>query len=276
MSFQLSGDAPEIYENTMVPLWFGRWADSLLKLVSLKPGERVLDVACGTGVTTRIAKRDVGTEGLVTGLDINASMLAKARELAPDTDITWMQSDIVDTGFAPDVFDAVISQHGYHYFPDQPAALAEFFRVLAPSGRIALSIWDGHSAYTHSLCSSVEKFISREIANKQRSQRQTPSAENLIADLSDAGFTNVAVARQELLIKVPLAPEFVPLHLASMPIAGAFHSLSEEEKAALVADVMRSLSGYVVGDQMVYLEAVNVVTGIKEVSSHLGSQLTSS
>jgi SAM-dependent methyltransferase len=105
MSFQLSGSAPEIYENTMVPLWFGRWAETLLTSVSLKTGETVLDVACGTGVTTRIARRDVGSGGRVTGLDINAAMLAKARELAADMDIIWMESDVIETGLPDDSFN---------------------------------------------------------------------------------------------------------------------------------------------------------------------------
>jgi ubiquinone/menaquinone biosynthesis C-methylase UbiE len=145
-----------------------------LTSVSLKTGETVLDVACGTGVTTRIARRDVGSGGRVTGLDINAAMLAKARELAADMDIIWMESDVIETGLPDDSFNVVISQHGYHYFPDQPAALKEFYRVLAPSGRIAMSIWDGHSAYTKALCAAVEKFISPEVAKKQRGQRETP------------------------------------------------------------------------------------------------------
>ena len=255
--------APEIYENTMVPLWFGRWAETLLTSVSLKTGETVLDVACGTGVTTRIARRDVGSGGRVTGLDINAAMLAKARELAADMDIIWMESDVIETGLPDDSFNVVISQHGYHYFPDQPAALKEFYRVLAPSGRIAMSIWDGHSAYTKALCAAVEKFISPEIAKKQRRQRETPSADRLIASVSEAGFRNVNVARQQLLIKVPLATKFVPLHLGSMPIANAFQSLPDEEKEALIADVADTLRGLVVGDQIVYSDAVNVVTGWK-------------
>lgn len=263
MSFQLSGNAPEIYENTMVPLWFGRWAETLLTLVSLKTGETVLDVACGTGVTTRIAKRDVGNDGRVTGLDINAGMLAKARELAADLDVTWVESDVIETGLPENSFNAVISQHGYHYFPDQPAALKEFYRVLAPSGRIAMSIWDGHSAYTKALCSAVEKFISPEVAKKQRGQRQTPSVDRLITDVSEAGFRDVTVARQELLIKVPLAAEFVPLHLGSMPIANAFHNLPDGKKEALIADVADTLRGKIVDDQIVYPDAVNVVTGVK-------------
>ena len=263
MSFQLSGRAPEIYENSMVPLWFGRWAEALLTFVSLKTGETVLDVACGTGVTTRIAKRNVGSDGRVTGLDINAGMLAKARELAASIDITWIESDVVETGLPNESFNVVISQHGYHYFPDKPTALKEFYRVLAPSGRIAMSTWDGHSAYTRALCSAVEKFISPEIAKKQRGQRETPSADRLIASVSEAGFRNVSVSRQELSIKVPMAAEFVPLHLGSMPIANAFHSLPDKKKEALIADVAHTLTGQVVGDQIVYPDAVNIVTGVK-------------
>mgnify|MGYP001048888447 CR=1 FL=1 len=263
MSFQLSGTAPEIYENTMVPLWFGRWAEELLGLTSLEEGERVLDVACGTGVTTRIAKRDVGARGAVTGLDINSSMLVKARELAPKTEITWVESDVVETGLPSENFDAIISQHGYHYFPDQPAALKEFLRILAPNGRIAMSIWDGHSAYTRAICAAVEKFISPDIAAKQRSQRETPSLETLLAQVSAAGYCNTVVVRQELLIEVPLAAEFVPLHLGSMPIANAFHNLSDDRKKALIADVAQTLEGHIVSDKIVYPDAVNVVMGVK-------------
>jgi ubiquinone/menaquinone biosynthesis C-methylase UbiE len=81
LNFQLGGSATEIYERVMVPLWFGRWAEALLDLVSLEPGEKVLDVACGTGVTTRLARKQVGSEGQVDGLDVNGSMIARAKEL---------------------------------------------------------------------------------------------------------------------------------------------------------------------------------------------------
>lgn len=262
MSFQLSGAGPDIYESTMVPLWFGRWAETLLNLVALKQGESVLDVACGTGVTTRLAKRAVG-DGRVIGLDINAGMLAKARELAPDMDIYWLESDVVGTDLPAQSMDVVLSQHGYHYFPDQAAALREFYTLLAPSGRIALSIWDGHSAYTRVLCDAVEAHISPEIAAKQRGQRHTPTATVLKAQLSEAGFKDVDVVRQELSISVPLADEFVPLHLASMPIAGAFQSLSDDAKNALISDVADNLSDFVTGDRMIYPDAVNVVVGVK-------------
>ena len=173
MSFQLSGSGPDIYERTLVPLWFGRWAEALLAQVSLAPGERVLDVACGTGITTRLAKRAVGDDGHVTGLDNNAGMLAMARTLAAELDITWVERDAVDTGLPSDSVDAVISQHGYHYFPDQAAALAEFHRILVPGGRIAVSIWDGHSVYTKALCAAL-KCISLRGSPESNAPRDKP------------------------------------------------------------------------------------------------------
>lgn len=263
MTFQLEGNAAEIYERVMVPLWFGRWAEALVDLLALKPSERVLDVACGTGVTTRLTRQKVGLDGQVDGLDINASMLARAKALAADEDIRWIERGASDTGLPSDSYDAVMSQHGYHYFPDKAAALNEFRRVLAPKGRMAFSIWAGHSPYTEAVCAAVERHISPDIARKQRSQRETPSADDLASQVLGAGFSDVVVHRQELVIEVPLAREFVPRHLGSMPIAGAFRSLSDDDRERLVADVEQALSGYVQDKRIVYTDAVHVATGIK-------------
>lgn len=263
MTFQLEGNAADIYEQVMVPLWFGRWAEALVDLLALKPSERVLDVACGTGVTTRLARQKVGVDGQVDGLDINASMLARAKTLAADKNIRWLQGDAGDTGLASDSYDAVMSQHGFHYFPDKAAVLCEFRRVLAPKGRMVFSIWDGHSPYTEAVCAAIERHVSPDIARKQRSQRETPSADDLASQVLDAGFSDVVVHRQELAIEVPLAREFVPQHLGSMPIAGAFHSLSDDDREKLIADVEEALSRYVQNRRIVYTDAVHVAMGIK-------------
>jgi SAM-dependent methyltransferase len=190
-------------------------------------------------------------------------MLAKARDLAGDIDINWIESDVCGSGLPSGSYDVILSQHGYHYFPDKPKALSEFSRLLVPGGRLAFSIWDGHSPYTEALCSAVAHHISPEIADKQRSQRQTPTAEELKQQVEDQGFSDVVVKRQELMIDVPLAPEFVPLHLASMPIAGAFLALEERAQNALVQEVEGALGDYVEGDRLVYPDAVHVVKARK-------------
>lgn len=247
----------------MVPLWFGRWADALIDLLALRPGENVLDVACGTGVTTRMARDKVGPHGSVTGLDVNAAMIAKAKNLSNGQDIEWLERDASDSGLPTGSVDVVMSQHGYHYFPDKPAALAEFRRVLAPAGRMGLSIWDGHSPYTKAVCMAVERHISSEIADKQRAQRQTPSADELSAQLREVGFSEVRVVRQEINIEVPPARTFVPLHLGSMPIAAAFDALHDDRKAALIEDVETEMTPYERGDKLVYPDAVHVAVGYR-------------
>ena len=157
----------------------------------------------------------------------------------------------------------ILSQHGYHYFPDKSGALKEFHRLLTPGGRIGFSVWDGHSAYTHALCAAIERHISPEVAARQRSQRQTPSADVLKEQVTHAGFSDVRVHRQELLIDVPKPSEFVPLHLASMPIAGAFLALSKDAQADLIADVATALADCMQEDRLIYPDAVHVAIGYK-------------
>ena len=89
--FQLSGSAPELYQRYGVAAIGTAKAQELVTLAALQPGERVLDVACGTGVVARQAAQAVGTTGQVVGLDINDGMLQVARPVEPSVGapVTW-------------------------------------------------------------------------------------------------------------------------------------------------------------------------------------------
>lgn len=262
MTFQLSASATDIYEQVLVPLWFANWADALIDLAKPRPGETILDAACGTGVTTRRAKAAVGADGTVIGLDINDAMPATAARLADGIEIAWQKSDVAALDLPDDTVDAIFLQHGWHYFPEKPATLREFRRVLRPGGRLLMSIWTGHSAYTQALCTAVARHISAETAAVQSAQRKTPTAQELEKELIAADFADVRVVRQELEIRVPPPEQFVPLHLASMPIADAFSTLPEPDKAALIADVSAELTHFIADGELVYTDAVHVMTGI--------------
>jgi SAM-dependent methyltransferase len=135
------GSAAETYERYMVPAIFGPWAEDLLALAMPTPGERVLDVACGTGVVARLVAQRVAPTGTVVGFDLNPGMLAVARTLPlpQGAKIEWREGNVSAMPFPDASFDLTLCQQGLQFFPDRSAALREMRRVLAPRGRLALA-----------------------------------------------------------------------------------------------------------------------------------------
>ena len=130
--WHLDGKPDELYERYLVPAKFGPWAADLVALGAPKSGERVLDVACGTGVVTRLVVPHVGAKGKVVGLDLNAGRLEVARALSSISGITieWREADVSALPFPDANFDLVTCQQGFQFFPDRLVALREMFRVL--------------------------------------------------------------------------------------------------------------------------------------------------
>lgn len=135
----LSASVAEIYDEFFVPALFAEWPAHVLDAVALQEGERVLDVACGTGVLARAAAKRVGEAGRVAGLDLNDGMLAVARRRTPD--VAWRLGRAEDLPYADGRFDAVVSQFGMMFFRDRTRALREMWRVLRPGGRLAVAVW---------------------------------------------------------------------------------------------------------------------------------------
>jgi SAM-dependent methyltransferase len=140
----IPGNWAEVYHACFVPTIIAPWVERTLALASPRPGERVLDVACGSGVVTRQAARLVGPSGRVIGLDLSPEMLAVARSLDGSKGgaaIEWREGSADSLPFPDGGFDVVTCQLGLMFFPDRVAALREMRRVLAPDGRLALMTW---------------------------------------------------------------------------------------------------------------------------------------
>lgn len=115
--------------------------DQTLRVARIRPGERVLDLATGTGITA-IAARERGAK--VTGVDLTPELLAVARAKAADEgfdDIDFREGDAEALPFADASFDVVLSTCGHMFAPDQPKVAAELARVTRPGGRAVFLAW---------------------------------------------------------------------------------------------------------------------------------------
>ena len=136
--FQVSLAAAELYEARFVPAIFAEWAPLLVDAAGIRPGQEVLDVACGTGIVARtVADRLAGT-GRAVGVDLNEGMLGVARRIRPD--LEWRQGDAADLPFPDRSFDAVLCQMALMFFPDRVRAVREMARVARPGGVVALVV----------------------------------------------------------------------------------------------------------------------------------------
>jgi SAM-dependent methyltransferase len=115
-------------------------AAKLVKWARVRPGQRVLDVACGTGVVSVTAAR-LGAR--VSGLDLTPELLERARENAriARVEIEWLEGDVEKLPFGDATFDVVLSEFGHIFAPRPEVAIGEMLRVLKPAGMIAFSTW---------------------------------------------------------------------------------------------------------------------------------------
>lgn len=138
-TWRATADAATIYQEQIVPALMEEWAPRVAAAAELRPGQRVLDVACGTGVLTRAAALHTGPSGVVIGLDLSPRMLAVAARLSPT--LTWQEGSAEQLPFPDESFDAVVSQFGLMFVSDPTLALREMMRVLKPGGRLAVAVW---------------------------------------------------------------------------------------------------------------------------------------
>jgi SAM-dependent methyltransferase len=114
----------------------------MLNRADLKPGQRVLDIGCGTGTSSLCAAKIVGPAGHVLGVDIAAPMLDRARHVAQGVDnVHFLTADAAEYCFEPEGFDAVVSRFGVMFFSDPVAAFKNIRRAMKPGARLTMASW---------------------------------------------------------------------------------------------------------------------------------------
>ncbi len=235
---EYKGNAAENYELFFVPNIGQRVAERLMKLAGLGQGERVLDVACGTGVVTRMAANAVGAEGSVTGLDVNPGMLEVARTLAAKQPIEWQEGNAESLPLDDDAFDVVLCQMGLQFVSNKVAALGEMRRVLKQGGRLLLNVPGPTPDLFGELAQALTEYASPKAAGFCHLVFSL-NDENELAELGrGAGFREVDVHRETVTLDVAGPEEFLWGYIYSTPLAPQLAELDDESRAAFTKDVV--------------------------------------
>ena len=256
-AWQVGASAPEVYQRLLVPAVFGPWAPKVVALVKPHPGERVLDVACGTGIVARLAAEHVGAAGQVVGLDVNPAMLAFARSVASKSgaaSIEWREASAVTLPLPEAGFDIVTCQLGLQFFGDRAAALREINRVLVSGGRLGLMVWrsiefsPGFAAFADAL----ERHVSPDAAAIMRAPFALHAAGELRALMLAAGFREVTIQPVVGVVRFPSAEQMVHSYVAGSPLAGHVAKVSDDARAALVQQTASALTAFVNPDGLAF------------------------
>lgn len=174
-----------------------RWRRELVRRIEIGPGDRVLDLACGTGDFSEMCR---AAGAAAVGLDFSRGMLEVAGQRAPEG--AWVQGDALRLPLADGSFDAAVSGFALRNFVSIPPVLHELARVLKPGGRLGLlevdrpanrAVRAGHSFYFNRVVPRVGGWVGRDAAYRYLPQSAVylPTQQELVRMLQEAGFKQI-------------------------------------------------------------------------------------
>jgi ubiquinone/menaquinone biosynthesis C-methylase UbiE len=251
----------EAYEKWMVPGMFRRWTERVVDLAAPQPGERVLDVACGTGIGARVAAKAVGPEGRLVGIDIDPGVVEHAAEFTRgDSRFEWHSGSALELPFGDGKFDLCLCLQGLQFFPDRIKGLAEMRRVLRRGGRLAASLWaeqadnKGH----HAVVRALERQNVDASASKRACSFSDPREIRSAAE--QAGFSNIELRTESGESQYASIEAFLDgMQYGSPSTRKSIALLSDAARAWFRQEVAAELQQYMRGGMLAYPMRTHIV-----------------
>lgn len=254
---------PELYERFLVQPLFRPFAEELLRRAGLRSGDRLLDVACGTGIVARLAQPVVGTGGRVAAVDASPGMLGIARSVAPEID--WREGDAARLPIPEDhSFDVVTCHQGLQFFHDRLGAVREMHRVLTPGGRVAAATWRPIDDVPAIL--ALHHVAERHVGPITDQRHALGDAGTVRQLLVDGGFQDVQIETVTILIRMSGSPDvFAQMNaMAVVGMSAAGKTMTDEQRAqaiaAVASDSVAVLQPYIEGDGVAFEIGTNMAT----------------
>lgn len=230
-----TGRSAENYQRDFVPLIATPVSKDLLLAAALAAGERVVDVACGTGHITRAATERVGSTGTVIGVDIAPDMIEVAQSVPVPggANVDWQVSDAAALPIPDASVDVVLCQMGLMFMENRVGAVAEMRRVLAPSGRLVINTPGRIPPLFEALERAIVGHIGPDLGGFVSAVFSMHDPDDVAALLRGAGFKNVASKELTTTLRLPPPAEFLWQYIRLTPMATLIEQAPDKAKSAL-------------------------------------------
>jgi ubiquinone/menaquinone biosynthesis C-methylase UbiE len=240
--------AAQYYEN----FWQGQLKpaqNKLLEMADLNAGEKLIDIACGTGLVSFPAAEKLGATGFVLGTDISDSMVKICSDIAQEKDLANMQfkrMDAEELDVSDAEFDVALCALGLMYFPDPIKALKEMYRVIRPGGRTVAAVWGQR---VHCGWAEIFEIIDRRVSSEVCPMFfQLGNGDMLKRNFEAAGFSNIVFERLNTILQYDNGEEACGAAFAGGPVALAYHKFSEPVKNEVHAEYLDSIRSFKKGN----------------------------
>ena len=259
------GTAAENYERYFVPAIATPVSGALLGAARLADGQRVVDVACGTGIATRLAAERIGVGGWATGVDVAPDMIDVARSVPVPGDATvdWRVAEATDIPLPDGEADVVLCQMGLMFMPDRAAAVAEMARLLKPGGRLAVSTPGRIQPPFELMEQALVDHISPDLGGFVRAVFSMHDPDALAALLRDAGLHDVDAGETIVTLDLPGPAEFLWQYISLTPMGAFVGPAPDDAKAALERQVVETWARHVRDGSTPVDQPMVVATGVR-------------
>jgi ubiquinone/menaquinone biosynthesis C-methylase UbiE len=264
----IGASAAELYEEILVPGIYNTWARFVVDAANPKRGDRALDIACGTGVVTRLLAQRVSVMGEVIGLDIDPAMLAVARNVprpSGSAAIDWDEGSATLLPYEDEHFDIVTCQQGLPFITNRATAMTEMYRVLGLSGRVSMLVWRAieHNPGFAAFADVIERYAGADAAATIRAQFIMDNAEELRSLFRNAHFRDIKIDSTTGTAFFPSVEVFTKSQILGTPLARALANLGPEARATLYPDICVALTPYTTPQGVMFPMAAHLISAKK-------------